>query len=140
VEERTPLDDIDTEIQQRARVGDVRGAWLLAYEVYWERILHACCTRLSGWVGDVTDAAWDITADTFVGFRVFAARHQGAWPGTARAYLYTIARYHCIDLLRRQYRSPINERVEIADACHVTAEPTPEQWLAQFIRVCRRLK
>ena len=74
MEERTPLEDVDTEIQQRARVGDVRGAWLLAYEVYWEKIFQAYCTRLSGWVGDVADAAWDVTADTFVAFRGFCRK------------------------------------------------------------------
>jgi len=127
VEERTPLEDVDTDIQQRARAGDVRGAWLLAYEVYWERIFQACCTRLSGWVEDVADAAWDVTADTFVAFRVFAARHQGAWPGPARAYLYTMARNHCIDLLRRRYRSPIDAQATRSETCCATPEPTPEQ-------------
>lgn len=130
MEEREQLEHIDKMIQQLAHAGDFHGAWLLAYETYWDKIAHSCYRRLYAHVHDVVDATWDVTADTFVDFREFLARHRGEWSGKARAQLYTIARNKCIDLQRRRYRSPINDWVDPDDVLHAAPEPTPEQRVA----------
>ncbi|MCB9881322.1 MAG: sigma-70 family RNA polymerase sigma factor [Planctomycetes bacterium] len=117
----TRVDDA-AELEARARAGD-RAAIAELLEDYRPRLVGLCRGYLRQ-PQDAEDAAQDVATKLLTQMMV-------TWPsGSLRAWLYSVARNHCLNMLRRDRVSPV-QNIVLASSMHMSQQTGPATGVAR---------